>query len=149
MSIYECPRCYHRVTQVEIDNAIQRVCPCCKIRSFSEFYIVQMTPPNKTQAETEKPREYWIDDYGDAYKSILELWKETKHGPIIHVIEYAYHEAVVAKLKAENKLLTKLIAKELSENDELGAEYIYVVILKDKLKELEAEITRLNYTEDT
>lgn len=38
------------------------------------------------------------------------------------------------KLMAENENLKKIIAKELSENDEFGAEFVHVNILREKLK---------------
>jgi hypothetical protein len=37
------------------------------------------------------------------------------------------------KLKAENENLKSIIAKELSENDEFGAEFVHVNILREKL----------------
>lgn len=40
------------------------------------------------------------------------------------------------KLRTENQRLKKIIAKELSENDELGCEYTYVNILKDENQRL-------------
>lgn len=38
------------------------------------------------------------------------------------------------KLMAENENLKKIIAKELSENDEFGAEFVHVNILREKLQ---------------
>lgn len=59
-----------------------------------------------------------------------------------HVIEYSAYEsqrAVIEKLEAEISRLHRVIAKELTENDELGCEYTYVNILRaDKAKLVEA-----------
>ena len=41
------------------------------------------------------------------------------------------------KLKAQNENLKKIIAKELSENDELGSEFVYVNLLKEQVKDYE------------
>jgi len=45
----------------------------------------------------------------------------------------------IAQLSSEVERLTKLIAKELNENDELGAEYTYVNILKAEVERLKRE----------
>jgi hypothetical protein len=46
---------------------------------------------------------------------------------------FEYHYCQCAKLHEENERLKKIIAKEFSENDELGCEYVYVNLLKEKL----------------
>src|SRR5260221_705971 len=38
------------------------------------------------------------------------------------------------KLKAENIKLKRIIAKELTENDELGSEFVYVTIMKREVQ---------------
>lgn len=40
----------------------------------------------------------------------------------------------IAKLEAENEQLKRIIAKELSENDALGSEFVYVGALKEQLR---------------
>lgn len=45
----------------------------------------------------------------------------------------------IEKLEAENKKLKDVIAQSPNENDDLGAEYTHVVILKDKNEKLEAQ----------
>jgi len=52
------------------------------------------------------------------------------------------------KLMAENSNLKNIIAKELSENDEFGAEFVIVNILKEKLKELELKNEKLMAREE-
>jgi len=56
-------------------------------------------------AAMDKTKEYWIDDYGKAYTSILELRKNTKHGPIIHTVEYEAYEAALKELEQLKALL--------------------------------------------
>jgi hypothetical protein len=61
--------------------------------------------------------------------------------------EYTYHgkeycTAVIDESKDEIKNLRKIIAKELSENDDLGLEYTYVTILKDELAQLKSELSK-------
>lgn len=47
---------------------------------------------------------------------------------------------LINKLQNENKNLKKIIAKELSENDELGCEFVYVAILKDEIELLKRKL---------
>lgn len=47
------------------------------------------------------------------------------------------------KLNDEIKRLKGIIAKELSENDELGYEYTYVIVLKDEINVLKKKINKL------
>jgi hypothetical protein len=49
----------------------------------------------------------------------------------------------VGYLLAENDRLRKIIARELSENDELGAEYTYICVMKEANDQQQAEIKRL------
>lgn len=49
-------------------------------------------------------------------------------------------KAKLADSEAEIERLKKIIAHELSENDELGCEYTYVGILRDKLARYEAAL---------
>lgn len=60
------------------------------------------------------------------------------------VMDHKELKAKLAQAEAEIERLNRVIAKELSENDELGAEYTYVNALKAKLQQAEAEIERLN-----
>lgn len=43
----------------------------------------------------------------------------------------------IAELEEENTRLTRIIAKELTENGELGSEFVYVQALKERLKAAE------------
>ena len=84
-----------------------------------------------------KPREWWIEFSGDPSfdndrlrrfvsgknMGIMDLGETT-----IHVIEKSAYD----KLLVEIERLTKVIAKEFNENDELGTEYIYVNILREE-----------------
>ena len=46
--------------------------------------------------------------------------------------------AELERVKNDNSRLTKIIAKEFNENDELGMEYTHVVILKEQLVQSQA-----------
>lgn len=48
------------------------------------------------------------------------------------------------KLQGENERLHRVIAKELTENDEIGAEYTYVVCLQDENRKLRELLHDLN-----
>lgn len=50
------------------------------------------------------------------------------------VITPVFQDQENIRLKAENENLKSIIAKELSENDEFGAEFVHVNILKEKLR---------------
>lgn len=46
-----------------------------------------------------KPREYFFDDYGEVYNCILDLRKNTKHGPIIRAIHGDDYDTIVRALQ--------------------------------------------------
>lgn len=46
-------------------------------------------------------------------------------------------------LREENERLKKIIAKELSENDEFGAEFVHVSILKNEIELLKNKLSKL------
>lgn len=50
----------------------------------------------------------------------------------------------IAQLEAENKRLERIIAKELTENDELGSEFVYVGALKAQNKQLREALKSLS-----
>ncbi len=54
-----------------------------------------------------------------------------------------FDRELIERLEAEKARLTKLLAKEFNENDELGAEYTHVRILKDQIQSLESQNTEL------
>jgi len=66
-----------------------------------------------------------------AYEWLIE------HGLYTHVKEE--HE----KLQIEIKRLHRVIAQELTENDELGSEYTYVLCLKEQIEKKQAIINKL------
>lgn len=53
------------------------------------------------------------------------------------------YNACRAEMQSEIKNLKSIIAKEMSENDEFGAEYVHVNILKSELAAARAEISEL------
>ena len=53
-------------------------------------------------------------------------------------IQYKKDAALIAARDAKIDRLHRVIAQELTENDELGSEYTYVNALKDEIKELRA-----------
>jgi len=53
-----------------------------------------------------------------------------------------YFQAIIDELKDEINALKRIIAKELTENDELGREYTYVTCLKDKFAQLKSELSK-------
>ena len=70
----------------------------------------------------------------DAILKILNEYESGKVSEIKFTIDTQLINKTVDKLKEENENLKKIIAKELSENDEFGAEFVHVNILKEKLK---------------
>ena len=104
---------------------------------------------------TTKPREFWIDirDVNRSHLGESVSWI-LKHSPKTRQINYdnefmndieaqAYYGALdrITQLEAENANLKKIIAKELSENDDCGSEFVIARIsreenakLKDALK---------------
>lgn len=51
-----------------------------------------------------------------------------------------YTEGALITAHAEIEKLKRIIAKELTENDELGAEFVYVAVLKARIYELETQV---------
>lgn len=79
-------------------------------------------------------REFWItfkpyekNPLGPCV-NILKYVADSNHEHGLHVIDYESYQ----RLLDANKKLEKIIAKELSENDEFGAEFVHVNILKDE-----------------
>ena len=67
------------------------------------------------------------------YKKLFELKQE----------EWIEICKEVDVLTAENANLKRIIAKELTENDELGSEFVYVQALKERLKLAEQMVSEL------
>ena len=65
---------------------------------------------------------------------LLVLLNDYKKGNVSSIKFSMDATLVNEKLMAENENLKKIIAKELSENDEFGAEFVHVNILREKLK---------------
>ena len=71
---------------------------------------------------THKPDEsgeYWIDDWARAYKSILELRENTKHGPIIHVISFDKHQQILAEAVSVIEEMKLAIERRMRSDDSL------------------------------
>lgn len=64
----------------------------------------------------------------------------TKSKDIISEAYTLIEKANYDKILEENENLKKIIAKELSENDEFGSEFVLVNILKDKNAELNSQL---------
>ncbi len=71
-----------------------------------------------------------IEDVGNQDWSICSIRKYIESEPAFTEIE---------SLRAENSNLKSIIAKEMSENDEFGAEYVHVNILKAENAELKVK----------
>lgn len=76
---------------------------------------------------TTKPREFQLCRLCDGGGEVLHWFVE---------------KSALVAANAEIERLNKIIAQEINENDELGAEYTYVRILKDENEKLKAELER-------
>lgn len=93
-----------------------------------------MTPNDKA-----KPREFWIVDSSQMNGQQTRVYNmEPKW--LIGAVEWtrAIELSAFTALQAENERLKSIIAKEMSENDEFGAEYVHVNILKEENAKLRA-----------
>lgn len=93
--------------------------------------------------DEKKPRRYFYTKAVE-YETMDEAVAEEGSGMLVarHLLldEYDDLKYTYEKLQSEVERLNKIIAKELSENDDLGAEYTYVNVLKAKLQAAEAEL---------
>lgn len=89
-------------------------------------------PVHQGDADKAKSREFWISPTYIDIRGLYNYVDDSKAIDSIHLIEYSAFTA----LQAENERLKSIIAKEMSENDEFGAEYVHVSILKAEIAKL-------------
>lgn len=90
-------------------------------------------------------KDQFIKEYPEIWNDCYDIMEGSRyHNAMLGCLKAGFDAATslhtaeakteIDKLKAENENLKKIIAKELSENDEFGAEFVHVNILKEKLK---------------
>lgn len=87
--------------------------------------------------QNEKPRIYFIAKLDPYDGRVFDKDPRTfQSGCAHHTVKEAVELSEYAQLKQENENLKKIIAKELNENDEFGAEFVHVCILKQENERL-------------
>ena len=93
---------------------------------------------------------HWTNKFlngGEVTEYLITVKTDNADIQLVTSEEYEKLKHKFEVVSAELANARKIIAKELNENDELGAEYVHVCILKDKLNKALNVLKRIGYQE--